>query len=324
MKKGILIVILCLACAACFAQTPKKPRRKPKPNNRAKVDTTNATRSARPPQLIADTSKKMAAKPTKPFDRPLDGYYKKSNILNAKVTPYPSLRESDVAYAKRVWREIDLREKMNAYLISPKQRLIDVLVAAIKDGELTAYDATQDDNNKDDPDGDAFSKPLTTEQAMRQLSDSVTRKSFDANNNETDTKVLSPFVADSVIKFRIKEDWIFDKQRSVFEPRIIGIAPLIHRQAAGTYLDYQPAFWIYFPDARPILAVKEVVSKDNDNTGLSFDDIFMKRIFTSYIVKVSNDKDESIKDHAQGIDKLYEAEQIKKKLQDWEVNLWQY
>jgi len=323
MKKGVLIVILCLACAASFAQAKRGGRRKPKPA--PKTDTTKAvTKSARPPQLIVDTSKKMAAKPSKPFDRPLDGYYKKTNILNAKVTPYPALRESDVAYAKRVWREIDLRERMNAYLISPKQRLIDVLVAAIKDGELTAYDATQDEANKDDPDGDAFSRPLTTDQAMKTLSDSVTRKSFDANQNETDVKVLAPFVPDSVVKFRIKEDWIFDKQRSVFEPRIIGIAPLIHRQAAGQFLDYQPAFWIYFPDARPILAVKEVVSKDNDNTGLSFDDIFMKRIFTSYIVKVSNDKDEAIKDHAQGIDKLYEAEQIKKKLQDWEVNLWQY
>lgn len=323
MKKGILIVVLCFACVVCFAQNKKRPRRGAK--TPPKTDTTKAAaNSARPPQLIQDTSKKMAAKPAKPFDRPLDGYYKKTNILSAKVLPYPALRESDVAYAKRVWREIDLREKMNQYLISPKQRLIDVLVAAIKNGELTAYDATQDEANKDDPDGDAFSRPLTPDQAMKQLSDSVTRKSFDANQNETDTKVLAPFVPDSVVKFRLKEDWIFDKQRSVFEPRIIGIAPLIHRQAAGTFLDYQPAFWIYFPDARPILAVKEVVSKDNDNTGLSFDDVFMKRIFTSYIVKVSNDKDESIKDYAQGIDKLYEAQRIKKTLQDWELNLWQY
>jgi hypothetical protein len=67
-----------------------------------------------------------------------------------------------------------------------------------------------------------------------------------------------------------------------------------------------------------------VASPDNDNTGLSFDDVFMKRIFTSYIVKVSNDKDERIKDYATGIDKLYESERIKKSLMDWELNLWQY
>ena len=69
--------------------------------------------------------------------------------MSAKVTPYPNLRESDVAYAKRVWREIDIREKMNQYLASPKRRLIDVIMDAIAAGELTAYDATPD--QKDDP-----------------------------------------------------------------------------------------------------------------------------------------------------------------------------
>ncbi|MGZ3750480.1 MAG: gliding motility protein GldN, partial [Mucilaginibacter sp.] len=95
-------------------------------------------------------------------------------------------------------------------------------------------------------------------------------------------------------------------------------------KAAGVNLDYQPAFWIYFPDARPILATKEAVNRNSDNTGLSFDDVFMKRIFTSYIVKVSNDRDERIKDYAQGIDRLYESEKVKKQLMDWELNLWSY
>ncbi|RYE22943.1 MAG: gliding motility protein GldN, partial [Sphingobacteriaceae bacterium] len=58
--------------------------------------------------------------------------------------------------------------------------------------------------------------------------------------------------------------------------------------------------------------------------GLSFDDIFMKRIFASYIVKESNDKDERIKDYAQGIDKLYESEKIKKSLLNYEQDLWVY
>ena len=287
------------------------------------VDTTktSAVQSQRP--ALRDTSKKLLGKNGKPFDRPLDGYYKKTNILSAKVLPYPNLRESDVAYAKRVWREIDLRERMNSYLASPKMRLIDVLMNAIANGELTAYDPIP---NKDDPDGDSFSTPLSPDQAKSKMADSATVDIFDKT---TGAKIGSrmqagEFNPDSVIKFRIKEDWIFDKQRSVFEPRIIGIAPMVKPHAGSLDLNYQPAFWIYFPDARPILAVKEVVSKDNDNTGLSFDDIFMKRIFTSYIVKQSNAKDEAIKDYAQGIDKLYEAERIKKSLQDWEVNLWQY
>jgi len=148
---------------------------------------------------------------------------------------------------------------------------------------------------------------------------------FDKNGDKVGSSLKAgDFDADSVVKFRIKEDWIFDRQRSIFEPRIVGIAPMMRIKLGGVAGDYQPAFWIYFPDARPILATKEAVNRNSDATGLSFDDVFMKRIFASYIVKVSNDKDERIKDYSQGIDRLYEAEKIKKNLMDWELNLWSY
>jgi gliding motility associated protien GldN len=301
-----------------YAQT-KKRRRK----NRAATTTkpTPAPSVATSAVPLVDTTKNIAARPLKPFDRPLDGYYKKTNILSAKVTPYPSLRESDVAYAKRVWRIIDIREKMNQYLASPKQLLFSVLWDAIQSGELTAYSAKADPKN--DPDGDAFYRPLSAGEARRALADSITQTTFDKDNNKIQSRVLPDLVPDSVVKFELKEDWLFDRQRSVFEPRIIGIAPMVKIQV-GSIVQYQPAFWIYFPDARQVLAVKEVVSRANDNTGLSFDDVFMKRIFTSYIIKESNDKDEGISDYETGIDKLYEAQRIKKSLQDWELNLWQY
>jgi gliding motility associated protien GldN len=322
MKKKILLIVLCVACTASFAQT-KKRRRKRTPTTTTQTASQPAS-TALNAQPAVDTTKKVAAAPLKPFDRPLDGFYKKSDILNARVTPYASIREADVAYSKRVWREIDVREKMNQYLVSPKARLIDVLMTAIVNGELTAYDATLDP--KHDPDGDSFARPLTPEQAKNKMADSSVVDKFDANGEKIgSTVVAGEFNPDSIVKFRIKEDWIFDRQRSVFEPRIIGIAPMVKPKAgAGIDLDYQPAFWIYFPDARQILANKEVVNKNSDATGLSFDDVFMKRIFTSYIVKESNDKDERIKDYAQGIDKLYESERIKKKLMDYELDLWKY
>jgi len=321
MKTKILLIVLCFACTASMAQTKKRKRRaagtKPVAQQQAPVTTPSTALSA------VDTSKKIAISPPKPFDRPLDGYYKKSDILNARATPYPNIREADVAYEKRIWREIDLRDKMNAYMASPKQRLIDILMTAIANGELTAYDATADPKN--DPDGDSFAHPLTPGQARNKMADSSVVEKFDKNGNKVSSVLTQgEFDPDSVIKFRIKEDWIFDRQRSVFEPRIIGIAPMVKPKAGSLDLDYQPAFWIYFPDARPILVTKEVVSKNSDATGLSYDDVFMKRLFNSYIVKVSNEKDERIKDYAQGIDKLYESEKIKKSLMDWELNLWQY
>lgn len=315
MKTRILVVLLCLACVSAYSQKRKKKTTKKPAATTQTAPNPNAS-SAKPG---ADSTKKVAT--LKPFDRPLDGYFKKSNILSAKVTPYPNLRESDVAFAKRVWREIDLREKMNQYLISPKQRLIDVILDAVAAGELTAYDPI---STKEDPNGDSFTARLTPAAARAKLADSSVVDKFDKDGNKIgSTLKAGEFNADSLVKFRIKEDWVFDRQRSIFEPRIVGIAPMI-KVKVGSTEDYQPAFWIYFPEARPIFATKEVVSRNSDATGLSFDDIFMKRIFTSYIVKESNDKDERIKDYAQGIDKLYESERIKKSLMDWELTLWQY
>ena len=327
MKTRILVVALCLACISTYAQRKRKQNNaKPaatqqqpvqqQPQQPAGGVTPNTTTSAKP--AGSDTTKKG---PGKAFEHPLDGYFKKNNILSAKVTPYPNLRESDAAFVKRVWREIDVREKMNQYLASPKQRLIDVLLAAIDAGELTAYDPTP---SNEDPGGDKFLVPLGQGKARSRMADSAVVDKFDANGNKTGSTVqpgeMNP---DSIVKFRIKEDWVFDRQRSIFEPRIIGIAPLI-KVKIGTVEDYQPAFWVYFSEARHILATKEIVSRNSDATGLSFDDAFVKRILTSYIVKQSNDKDERIKDYMNGIDRLYEAERMKKTLMDWELNLWEY
>jgi gliding motility associated protien GldN len=329
MKTKILVVVLCLACISSYAQRKRTPKGKttpaqtqqpqqqqPQQQQPAGGVNPNSTTSAKPGAI--DTSKKKSGKP---FEAPLDGYFKKNNILSAKVTPYPNLRESDAAFVKRVWREIDVREKMNQYLASPKQRLIDVLLTAIDAGEMTAYDPTP---SNEDPGGDKFLVPLAQGRARSRMADSAMVEKFDANGNKVSSQMKAgEFIADSVVKFRLKEDWIFDRQRSIFEPRIIGIAPLV-KVKVGTVEEYQPAFWVYFSEARHVLATKEVVSRNNDATGLSFDDAFVKRIFTSYIVKQSNDKDEKIKDYMNGIDRLYEAERMKKTLMDWELNLWQY
>ncbi|MBE9660520.1 gliding motility protein GldN [Mucilaginibacter myungsuensis] len=270
-----------------------------------------------------DTAKTPPPPVAKVSDRPRDGYYDKTAVATSKVSEFTPLREADVVFAKRIWREIDVREKMNTYLASPNARLIDVLLDGLKDGKFAAYSTTP---TEEDPGGDMFTKQLTIGQALGMLSDSSVVTKRDADNNIIDSKLeANTFDPDSLVRFRIKEDWVFDKQRSVFEPRIIGIAPMIRMKVStGAQVDMQPAFWIYFPHARPLLAVKAISNENNDQTGLSFDDAFMKRMFASYIVKQSNAKDERIKDYMQGIDRLYEAQRVAKQLMDWELDLWQY
>lgn len=302
---------------------------------------------------------------------PVDGYIVKSDIENRKVIPYAPIRQTDVAFSNRVWREIDLREKMNQVFASPKSRLMDILISAIQAGELTAYDPTPTEN---DPTGDSFKNILPIDQVMARLGgDSVLVEMFNENNEVVSSHYEQrSFSGENVVKFRIKEDWIFDKQRSVFEPRIIGIAPLITpdipglegaqagmaaaggvdpfdpfavvpentgeqaenaelptedptENIAGPQIDATPAFWIYFPEARHVLVNKEVVNRHNDATGLSYDDVFIKRLFASYIVKQTNAEDLRIKDYiADDVGRLMESERIKKTLMDYEQDLWSY
>lgn len=303
--------------------------------------------------------------------KPIDGYYVNSDIANRKVIAYAPIRQADVAYRKRIWREIDIREKMNAIFASPKSRLMDIIVKAIQDGQLTAYDPTPTEAN---PTGDNFElmAVLPIDQVMVRLGgDSVLVEQFNENNEVISSHYEKrAFNGENVLKFRIKEDWIFDKKRSVFEPRIVGIAPLItpmvpgmdnntistvsdsggnadpfdpfapkdenaapvpavnvtaQQQIINTQVDPTPAFWIYFPEARHVFVNKEVMNRKNAATGLSYDDIFIKRIFTSYIVKQDNPDDLRIKDYiSDEMDRLYEAERIKKMLSDWEQDLWSY
>lgn len=311
--------------------------------------------------------------------RVLDGYYVKSNTRDRKVVEYPHLRQADVAYKRRIWREIDLREKLNSIFASPNARLMDILVEAIQEGKLKAYDPTPTAKN---PTGDNFElmEELSIDQVLARLGgDSVLVEEFNENNEVVSSRYEKrAFNGENVLKFRIKEDWIFDKQRSVFEPRIIGIAPLITPNIPGMdagnvynsmsdggtssidpfdpfapkesnstassetsvsgavpvvsqdgflspQIDPTPVFWIYFPEARNVLVNKEVMNRNNAATGLTYDDIFIKRIFTSYIVKQDNPEDLRIKDYiSDDLGRLYESERIKKQLLDWEQDLWSY
>lgn len=307
--------------------------------------------------------------------KPFDGHYRNTDIENRKVVDYPTLRQVDVAYRKRIWREIDVREKMNIVFASPNARLMDIIIKAIEEGKLTAYDPTPTEKN---PTGDNFEymEELPVAQVMARLGgDSVLVEEFNENNEVISSHYENrAFSGENVLKFRIKEDWIFDKQRCVFEPRIIGIAPLITptipgmdvalvsnsipttsstdpfdpfapkesstglessteaiappiNQEVSTFsqVDPTPAFWIYFPEARHVFVNKEVMGRNNAATGLTYDDVFIKRIFTSYIVKQDNPEDLRIKDYIQDdIERLYESERIKKVIMDWEQNLWSY
>ena len=125
------------------------------------------------------------------------------------------------------------------------------------------------------------------------------------------------------MRIRIKEDWYFDKQRSQLLVRILGICPVMMKDREGVEIP-EPLFWIYFPEARPILAKAEMFNRFNSAERRTYDEIFWKRMFGSYVYKEQNVYDRKISQYATGMDALLEAERIKNELFEFEHDLWEF
>ena len=134
------------------------------------------------------------------------------------------------------------------------------------------------------------------------------------------------YFTDYVKRLRIKEDWVFDKQRSVQEGRILGICLMkANVDDKGEYRGESKVCWVYFPDCRKLLSNNQQFNLKNGVAGrLSYDEVFMKRMFASYIIKYENVYDRSISEYESGIGALLEAEKAKTSLFDFEQNAWEY
>lgn len=249
-----------------------------------------------------------------------DGIYDKENAVNRRFIPYTFLREADVAYKKRIWRDIDLRDKINLPLYYPinyessetRISLFQVIKKYTLSGQIIAFNDEQ------------FLSPLQISDVKTKFSkcDSINESTFDDQGNEIITKVWncdSLSVLKDILRYRLKEDWFFDKQRSVLDVRILGIQANLYVEDKENYKDL---FWIYFPACRPFFAKHEVFNPKNPSENRTFEDIFWKRQFNSTIVKEENVYDRMLLEYLQGLDNLLEAERIKNDMFRWEHDLW--
>ena len=257
-----------------------------------------------------------------------DGVYTKENTRTRRAIPYPTLREADVMWSKRVWRVIDLREKMNFPLYYPDAKILDrkslfdvIHDAAIIEGTITCFaQPATDDEFRYDMTKSEIEGLLTKWDSTAQAEDPLNPGTFISApvKNETTT--------DKVWQYWVKEDWFFDKQRSVLDVRIIGICPLVEKktETGESTGASSPLFWVYFPEARPILANQEVYMRHNDAERRTFEDIFWKRMFSSYVRKESNVYDRGIFDYKTGLDQLLEAERVKNDIFIYEHDLFHF
>ncbi|MBI3238895.1 MAG: gliding motility protein GldN, partial [Flavobacteriia bacterium] len=128
-----------------------------------------------------------------------------------------------------------------------------------------------------------------------------------------------------IVQYRIKEDWFFDKERSVLDTRILGIAPVVYlKDDNNQILGLRETFWLYFPHCRYIFNNYFVYNEQNDAQWMSFDDMFWKRQFSSTIYKESNVFDREIESYRTGVDALMESEKITEEIRLFEHDVWNF
>jgi gliding motility associated protien GldN len=258
----------------------------------------------------------------------LDGAYVKETNLTKRVVPYPPLREADVMYQRRIHQDIDLRQKINQQFYVPitqiedRKNLFDVIRYALEvEGSLTAYGTG--------PTGadDEFHYPLSPTQVDSLLNPTELVDDWDIDTGEKigSREVRGTISAQDIVRYRIKEDWIWDRQRSQRYIRIIGIAPVKESfDDDGISKGLTPLFWLYYPECRYVFANAECYNIRNNAQRRTFEDVFQKRYFASYIIKEDNVFDRAIGDYARGLDALLESERIKNEMFQLEHDLWHY
>ena len=258
-----------------------------------------------------------------------DGAFERNQVNERTPLNYEDIREDDAVFTVRVWREIDAREKLNlsfrysANEDNGNQRFISILLKAIKDGSVTAFSG----------DDDRFTTPITADDAINAFGGGFdTVKVYDDEGNvngyQVRPKATDP---DSIYKFQLKEEWIFDKESSRLFVRIIGIAPVIpYKLSTGDIVanSERPVWWIYYPDLRPVLAKYDVYNPKNYSTQMTWEDLFESRMFSSYIVKSTIDNPYDIPLSSvypnNTLFRLLEGEKIKEKIFNYEQSLWSY
>ncbi|THU41449.1 gliding motility protein GldN [Niastella caeni] len=338
IKLCLLLTVMAFTAEAVEAQA-KKPVRK-KAVRTAKKSTANRSRNKPTAAVVAppvDTVK--PAPPEAKLDIPPikkslrnDNAIERNLVKDRIPLAYEHIREDDAVYIQRVWREIDVHEKMNLPFVYKaegdlgNQRFIYILLNAIKNDSITAFS----------PEDDRFTTPLPFQEIVKGLVGqpqviSVPDLAKDPDGSKglmRDTIIVNEFNPDKIERFWLKEDWVFDKESSRMQVRILGIAPLkTITNDDGSFRDVTPIFWVYYPDLRPIFAKHEVYNGKNFGARQSWEELFESRMFASRIIKstVNNPNDEFIKMYVKDpILALLEGENMKERIFNYEQDLWSY
>lgn len=255
-------------------------------------------------------------------DETMDGFNKYS------LRP---IHVSDIMFRKTLLRALDLREKQNRPIFSRNKEITRLLIDATRRGEITPY-AT--DSLRD-------GRKLTItefDDAMRIPSSLDTMSLYDMYGPEWKTNPeVAPMLASQfffpqdLYQMQIKEDMVFDKQRSRMYFDIHALTMLVPADHSDNLkgIEIPVASYEYKELVEKIFADNPNAiwyNPRNDSEHRTLADAFELRLFSSYIIKVSNPMNAYLVD-------IYGGDQHKGilasqwaafELLEYEHNLWEF
>lgn len=281
----------------------------------------------------------------------VSGVFAQANILNAKSPQeigvrtdeqraldndkpldYGYVDDRDILFSKMVWEKVVLDERANFPMYYPidtnnigkdRRSLYDVLMKSIKDGKIeNIYDDSYFTTKRTLKDIEsALVKIDTTELGIEQLNAGEELSAEYINRRD--------ITSADITEYHVKGLWYFDKRQSEMKYRLLGIAPVAPdvNFIDDPEPDLVPLFWVFFPDARPVLHQYKAFNNENSSMPISFDHLLNARRFQGYIFKEENVQgDRSISEYVSenALMQLLESERIKDKIRDFELDMWTY
>lgn len=271
---------------------------------------------------------------------------KGDSLISVKITPvkYGYIDEKDVLKSKIVWEIIDLNDRLN----QPYYNNINGIVTKNKSLFQVLYDGIMSGKIKEVYDDDLFETKLPHDVIKNRVRyESLSNAGIDKQNElgrpltEEEKKIYTDIYevkSDNVKLIKVKGMWYIDARDAQLKYRLLGIAamgkdPTVMGQVGPDGMpiaqedSFIDLFWIYYPDAREVLANSMVFNGRNLSSDISFDDILNARRFSSVIYKSGSGMGNGlVKDYIpnNADEQLEESDRIKDQILSMENDMWNY
>ncbi|WP_326986270.1 type IX secretion system ring protein PorN/GldN [Chryseobacterium sp. MP_3.2] len=267
------------------------------------------------------------------------------SMVSNQIVPlkYGFIEDKDILKSMVVWEIIDMNDKINQPfyhnedgVVSQNKSLYQLLFDAINDGRITeVYD---DELFMTRLEPDAIQARIKNEVLSDAGIDRINEAGKLTEDEKREFTNTYETKTENVKVLKIKGMWYIDRRDSQMKYRLLGIAAM--GQDPSTMGQFGPdgqplagrdelidLFWVYYPDARKVLANAIAFNNKNLSSDISFDDLLNSRRFSTIIYKVDNGLGNGvIKDYIprDADAQLEESENIKAQILQMENDMWNY